>query len=269
MAIYLADPQITTQTITSEAIKELCKVFERFGKDMPEYIDAKEGETSNVTLIYTIRFDRKGYQVATKEKLLEHFDSAAKVERVIFSIASGESIRTNNTIGSYMNLQLDINENVDHFLIASSDKESWMNGAIAAVSEVLDKHPNKLSIVRHPALTVFTNITGLIALFAISIKGAELVDANVTKDYAFPVSFLLLLLICSTFWVPTVIKLRALFPKIRFSRPGKDKVHWLVQGLILVIISIAMQQVVQHVMTPTAVALYDLALGTDEGHVEK
>ncbi|ESZ89361.1 hypothetical protein [Congregibacter litoralis] len=142
MARYLRDKQIRNITIDASALRQIFQAFAVNGSRMPEYL-ASDPENRDGALAVTIRFDEKGYRTFDLESLLRYFNDAKDVERVIFEVFTGDSLRTNRQTGSYADLRLDRSDNVSCFLTVSSDDESWMQGTFAAIDDAIYQHKNR------------------------------------------------------------------------------------------------------------------------------
>jgi DNA-binding transcriptional MerR regulator len=89
--------------------------------------------------IFTIRFDGKGYRVYTLEDLLLHFQQAKEVERIIFSLETGQSILTNRNTGTVMELRLDQKNPNSCTVLVTSDDRDWVDASFAAIQDILSK----------------------------------------------------------------------------------------------------------------------------------
>ena len=237
MAQYLRDEQLSNLTIDAAALRELSDVFEQRGLVMPEYHEVQADEAPTVLyFILTIRFDEKGYQVFSIERLLEYFGRANKVERVIFNLNSAESLTTNKNTGSYATLNLDNNEAVNSVLTVASDDEEWVNCTFAAVNSVIARHKNRHALFRNPAVDLLVQFLGIIIGFFISLWGASIIAPKLSIENAYVISFIVVLILFSNLWdlVKTWLNniLRLSFPRIEFFRPKKDGSHWLLQTLV-------------------------------------
>lgn len=243
MARFLRDEQVSNLTIDGAAITQLIQVFANRGTLMLEYDADADGQQPDVFLYYTIRFDQKGNRVQDTDELLRYFQQATDVERVIFELNSGESIRTNRAVGSYLDLRLDKNENATSYLTVSSDDEDWVNGSFVAVKDVLARYQNRNAWVRNPWVVFLNQIMSLFIGFAVSVWAASKIAPNLTIENAFLISFLMVLLVFSNLWIPVNQRLTGLvlsvFPTIKFDRPKRDKLHWLYQGLVIAIVGAA------------------------------
>jgi hypothetical protein len=203
---------------------------------MPERVKNPAGNPPNTLLTLTIRFDQKGYRVFDKQRLLALFHQAREVERVVFELVSGDALRSNRLLGSFIDLRLDKHENAVCFLTVSSDDENWVNGSFTDVREALQKYKNRNALIRNPWIELLIQVFGLFIGFIVSLWGAAKIAPHLTIDNAFLISFLLVLLLFSSLWSPIRgLLLRTVnrsFPTFRFYRPNKDRLHWLYQALV-------------------------------------
>lgn len=248
MGQYLRDKEISHVAIDKIVLSRLFDVFAAQGLSMPEYNPPQNAGDVNanprVKLSFLIRFDEKGYRVSSKSQLLQLFEDAADVERVIFELISDDAAQSNRIAGSYADLRLDSNEAAVCFLTVSSDDEGWMRACFAAIEDVLRSCNSRTSHwARHPIVDLALQLTAVFVGFIASLWGASRISPNLTIENAFLISFLLVLLVFSNLWVPIADKarqlLRSTFPRVRFDRPAQDKLAWLyrsvVAGLVLAV----------------------------------
>ena len=238
MAQFLRDKHIADVVIDETALSSLVDTFVAQGLSMPEYAPQPQaGAPPTVHLSFTIRFDERGYRVFDKQQLLQHFNQASNVERVVFELISADALRSNRLVGSFIDLRLDSNESVTCFLTVTSDDEAWMRSSFAAVEEVLRRHQRQASrMLRNPVVDLLIQLTGVFFGFVVSLWGATKIAPYLAIDNPFLISFLLVLLVFSNLWVPINQRLRqylySVFPKIRFDRPNKDRFAWLYRTII-------------------------------------
>tara|TARA_B110000977_G_scaffold193779_1_gene269271 strand:- start:714 stop:1511 length:798 start_codon:yes stop_codon:yes gene_type:complete len=237
MAHYLRDEQLFNITIDGDVIAQVIDVFMSRQVSMPENNDSPADPSQPAThLSFTIRFDGKGYRVFSLDSLLQHFKQATDVERVIFDLDSSKSIKSNKSVGSYLELKLDKNENATSFLSVASDDEDWTNNTFVAVKEVVNRARNRNGLVRNPWTGLLIQVIGLLIGFLASLWGASIISPSLTIENAFLISFLLVLLLFSNMWTHIYQWLNKIvsrvYPIIRFYRPNKDRLHWLYQTVL-------------------------------------
>lgn len=236
--MYLRDEQIENITINSGLLIQMHKELLRLSQSIPEYEANVDKEISNVHLVYTIRFDQKGYRIFTIKDLLTNFNQAQEVERIIIQIETKESLSSNRIAGSFLELRLDKYQ--ASFLTTSSDNEGWMNDAFSSIRDILLKNSNNYGYVRNSWVELLIQISGVFIGFALSLWGATKIAPSLTIENSFLISFLLVLLIFSNLWAQIGTRLKWIlnyfFPAINFQRTDKDRLHWLTQAVIAGII---------------------------------
>lgn len=236
MAFYLRDQHVENVSTDAEALNQVNNVFaERFAQLRSEF-QAGAPQGKNAFFTYIIRFDNKGYRVFSLEELMRYFNQAREVERVIFTVESGDAISTNRNVGAYLELCLDAKEPARCVLVASSDNKDWAEASFAAVHEVLAKCRTKNGVVRSPWTSLSVQMFGVVVGFIVSLWLAFKVAPNLKIENSFVISFLFILLVFSNIWGylnQTLLGLIArLFPNIEFIRPAKARLHWIMQAIV-------------------------------------
>lgn len=236
MAHFLRDQQITNLSATEDNLAQLSSTFmERaamLNANVPD--DARLDKGAFVT--YIIRFDNKGYRVFSLDDLLRYFAEAKTVERVLFTLETGESLRSNRQIGTFMELRLDEREPNSSFLTVTSDDKDWVDASFSAVQDTLAKSRNRNGWVR-TAWTVFAvQLIGVTLGFLLSLWAAAKIAPRLAIENALIFSFLFVLLIFSNTWTfinQLILRLMNMaFPNIKFFRRGKERLHWLLQAVV-------------------------------------
>jgi hypothetical protein len=203
---------------------------------MPEYLPPGIEKAAEVFLTFTIRFDGKGYRVFDIESLISYFEQAGRVERIIFELQSGASLRSNRALGSYVDLRLDSDERVICFLTVSSDNEGWMQSTFAAAIDILNVKKNKSGYVRNAWIELLIQLVGILLGFLFSVWAAVKIAPKLRIENPFLIAFILSLLVYSNFWTYINQRLRGFvfgaFPIIRFDRSDKDRLHWMYQAIV-------------------------------------
>jgi len=204
---------------------------------MPENVQNQDQDNFTSWFPCIIRFDEKGYRVFGKDQLVDYFEKASKVERVILTLESVVSYQSNRQNGSYMECRLEGAESTNPcHIVATSDDEDWVNGSFSALRDCLTTFRNRSSWLRNPFVDLLIQLFGLILGVVVSLWGASRMAPHLTIENAFLISFLIVLLIFSNLWAPITFRLRRLvylaFPVIRFYRSKKDRLHWLMQALV-------------------------------------
>lgn len=236
MAFYLRDQRVENVSTDSEALAQISSVFaERFAQLQAELRgQAPQGKSAFFT--YIIRFDNKGYRVFSLDELMRYFNQAREVERIIFTIESGDAISSNRNIGAYLELCLDARDPTRSFLVASSDNKDWAEASFAAVHEVLEKHRTRYGLARSPWTSLGVQIFGVVVGFIVSLWLAFKIAPNLKIENSFVIAFLFTLLVFSNIWgylnQALLGFIGRVFPNIELVRPAKARLHWLLQAIV-------------------------------------
>lgn len=236
MSHYLRDEQISNITISADSLAQLSAVFTDRAITLNAGVAVDDGESKKAFLTYIIRFDNKGYRVFTLEDLLRYFRLAKEVERVLFTVETGQSLQSNRQIGTYLELRLDEKDPNTCFLTVTSDDKDWVDASFSAVHDVLTKSKNKNGWVRTAWTQFGVQITGVTLGFILSMWAAAKIAPRLAIENSFVFAFLFVLLIFSNVW--TYLNQRILwilnvaFPNLKFCRPDKERLHWLMQAVV-------------------------------------
>lgn len=239
MAQYLRDEQLENVTIDRDVLSRLIDALYAQMISMPEYLQGQQNQNLqalDAMLVMTIRFDGKGYRVFSKDILLNYFEAATHVERIVFELSSLKAIQTGKTIGSYLDLRMDANEASPSHLVSTSDNENWMNASFGAVKEILTPCKNKNHLAKSPLIELALQLFGVFACFLFSAWAATLISPSLNIENPFLMSFVLILLVVSNLWGFMNLRLKAsvarFFPRVSFYRPQKNRLHWLMQAVV-------------------------------------
>lgn len=236
MAFYLRDQHVTNVSMDAGALTQINSVFsERFAQLQAE-LKENMPQVKQAFFSYIIRFDNKGYRVFSLEELMRYFNQAREVERIIFTVESGDAISSNRSLGAFLELCLDAREPARCVLSASSDNKDWAEASFAAVHEVLAKCRTRYGLARSPWTSLGVQILGVIVGFIVSLWLAFKVAPNLKIENSFVLAFLFTLLVFSNIWGylnQTLLSFIAkIFPNIEFVRPPKARLHWLLQAIV-------------------------------------
>jgi hypothetical protein len=236
VAHYLRDERITNLSINADNLSQLSVVF----VDRACALNAKVPENDDTGkiafLTYIIRFDNKGYRVFSREDLLRYFHLAKEVERVLITVETGESLRSNRLSGTYLELRLDEKDPNTCFLTVTSDDKDWVDASFSAVQDILIKCKNRNGWARS-ALTHFgVQIVGVTLGFILSLWAAAKIAPRLAIENSFIFAFLFVLLIFSNIWnylnQRVLWVFNSVFPNMKFYRPDKERLHWLMQAIV-------------------------------------
>lgn len=236
MAHYLRDQQITGVSVTEDHLSHICAAFTERASQLNATVPDSDDTDRRAFLSFIIRFDNKGYRVFSLEDLLRYFRQAKSVERVLFTVETGQSLRSNRQIGTVLELRLDEKDPNSCFLTVTSDDKDWVDASFSAVQDTLARCRNRNGWAR-TAWTVFgVQLLGVTLGFILSLWAATKVAPKLSIENAFVFSFLFVLLIFSNTWTflsQQIIRLiNIAFPNIKFLRRDKERLHWLLQAVI-------------------------------------
>jgi hypothetical protein len=236
MAHYLRDQQIANVSVTEENLIQLSALFsERLGTLNASTTEADIPD-KRAFLTYIIRFDNKGYRVFSIDDLLKYFRLAKVVERILLTVETAESLRSNRAIGTVLELRLDEKDPNSSFLTVTSDDKDWVDASFAAVEEGLAKYKNRNHWVRSAWTAFGVQLVGVTLGFLLSLWAATKISPKLTIENAFVFAFLFFLIIFSNTWTYlNHLLLRLLntaFPNIKFLRRDKERLHWLLQAVV-------------------------------------
>lgn len=234
MARFLRDEQLSNLTLTADRLIQLEQVFRSRYQLTPELVN--DNDNPKAYMFYVIRFDNKGYRVFSLDELLSYFNQADMVERVIFTIETDDSLQTNRETGSYLELRLDSLTSSNCYLVVSSEDADWSDASFSGVKEVIDKCKNKHGLARGAWSELLVQLGGVFAGFLLSLWAAIEISPYIDIDNSFLITFLFVLLVFSNLWNYLNQKIlslvNALFPSVKFYRPDRDRLHWLLQAVI-------------------------------------
>lgn len=234
MASFLRDEQLSNLTLTADRLYQLEHIFRTRYQTIPELVD--DVNEPMVYMFYVIRFDNKGYRVFSLDELLSYFNLADKVERIIFTIETEPSLQSSRESGSYLELRLDTSTPSNCYLVVSSEDADWADASFSGVKEVIDKCKNNHGLARGAWSELLVQVIGVFVGFLISLWAAVEISPFFEIDNSFFITFLFVLLIFSNFWSylnQIILNLvYILFPSIKFYRPDRDRLHWLLQAIV-------------------------------------
>jgi len=236
MAQFLRDAHLANIKITEDAISQLTEVFANRAKILFDAATSQGNEDKKPLLTFIIRFDGKGYRLFSLDDLIMHFRRAKSIERIIITIETLESLRSNRLIGEHLQVRFDkIDENTCYLSATSADSD-WDDSSYSAVQELLEKYKTKNGWARSGWTTLMIQLLGIIVGFALSLWAAARISPHLAIENAFIITFFFALLIFSNTWgyISALIlsRVHLLFPNVQFYRPDKDRLNWLMQALI-------------------------------------
>jgi hypothetical protein len=236
MARYLRDVRLSNISIKEDSIVQIAEVFEARALALQQSADAQEDTDGMPFLTFILRFDDKGCRFFTIEELLHNFHRAKNVERIIFTIETVTSFKTNRTVGDHLELRFDKYDENNNILSVTSDDSDWVDSSFSAVQEILNRCKTNYGWARSTWSALGIQILGVVGGFGLSLWAAARIAKQLSIENAFLITFLFTLLIFSNIWSyisNVVLKyVHQVFPNVQFYRPDKDRVNWFMQAVI-------------------------------------
>lgn len=236
MAKFLKDSRISNIRINEEAIIQLNNIFHSRMEALRNTSGIINEEQEQYILTYILRFDDKGYRLFTVKEVLEYFFRSKHVERLVLTIETIQSLKTNRISGELIELRFDKENESNCILSVTSDDSDWVDSSFSAVQEILKKYKTYYGWARSAYSTLAIQILGIIGGFSLSLWAASAISRKLIIENAFIITFLFILLLFSNTWIyvnNAVLKyIHRTFPNIHFYRPNKGKANWLMQAII-------------------------------------
>ena len=142
-AHFLRDQQITNVTVSEDAIRQISGALQARKATMNVGVPQDNASVNRALLTYVIRFDNKGYRVFSLDDLLRYFHLAKAVERVVFTLETGESLRNNRLVGASSGSGLMREDPNLCLLTVTSNDSDWVDACFSGIHDVLVKCKNK------------------------------------------------------------------------------------------------------------------------------
>lgn len=185
MALYLRDQLLKNLSIDINDVKRLYKAFE--GRQLVD-----------LDFVCIIRFDNKGHKINSLDELLEKYGQASKVERLVLTLASRDSLPEHAT---RIELWLDIMNDKISYLNVQADDQNLVESIYNEIVDLLKKSKSKInSLIRTSLTSLIIQIAGVVIMFLISLAVADAMKARLKIEESFTLSFLFTLIVLSNFW---------------------------------------------------------------------
>jgi len=172
MAQFLRDIHLGNIKVTEDVLSQLTEVFANRAQPLFDSANQQQKEEKKPFLTFIIRFDGKGYRLFSLEELLRHFKRATVVERIIITIETSESLRSNRLVGEHLEIRFDKLDDKLCYLSVTSDDSDWVDASYSAVLDIVNKHKTKNGWARSGWSTLTIQLLGVIAGFALSLWAA-------------------------------------------------------------------------------------------------
>ena len=237
MGSFLRDEVLTNLDINEESLIRISDEFIKRATLINQALPNNgEGSNEQQLVTYIIRFDNKGYRFYNIAEVLRHYRSANKIERIVITMGSAETIRSNRMWGKYLEICFDAKDPSRCNMVVSSDINDWVESSYSTLSELLGKLKSKSRFIRNGWTPFAVQIFGVIVGFILSLWAATRVAPFLKIESGFVVSFILAFLLFSNIWTylnqQILLLINHIFPNIRLQRSGKDRLHWCLQTLI-------------------------------------
>ena len=234
MAQFWRDQQVKNLSLSEEALAHFNTIFEARRASLATAAGVNDDKRPHLS--YTLRFDGKGYRLFSITELLQHFAQATQVERVIMTLETLESLRSNRAVGDFVDLRLDAGDMNNCMLVVTSDDKDTVEATFANLQAALKKYQTRNGWARTAGTSFGVQIIGLLVGFLLSLWAAYRIAPAVTLENAFVITFILALLVFSNAWSYLnqwiIAAVHRLFPNIQFYRPAKNRLHWLMQAIV-------------------------------------
>lgn len=241
MANFLRDIKITNITVTEQLLASINEFLEERCLSVNNSIDQsglppEQKTDQRLALSYIIRFDNRGYKLFDPDEAMRYYQQASVVERVLITLNSLLSERTNRQYGTFFEIRLDAGDSNACYIQASADDRDSVDAVYNGLVEILLKHKNKNGWVRNAWTQLLVQVLGVAVGFVLSLLSAIEVSPYLKVENAFIITFIFAFLIFSNTWgylnQQILWLLNYAFPNIRFVRQKKDSIHWLIQAVV-------------------------------------
>lgn len=237
LANYLRDEHLENFSVTEQTLEQINDFLTE--REVSTNENLKEGGTEDDQLLllnYIIRFDNRGYKATEFSELQKYYNQANSVERIIFTLDSNLSAKTNRLYGSYFEIKIDAKEPKNTYIQVSSDDRDAVDSVFCGLFEIINKGKNKNWLVRNTWSQLIVQILGVVFGFALSLIAGLKASPHINIENSFVITFLFSFLIFSNTWGflnQQILRfLEYSFPNVRFSRQGKSSLNWLAQTLV-------------------------------------
>ena len=235
MAFFLRDKQVLNVEVDEVRLRQFIQLFQGFHATVTAGMTPEQA-AAEWFLSYIIRFDEKGYRVFTQTEVVDLFNQAHTVERVVVTLDSRESLSSNRQTGTWAELKVDAFSPGNSWLQVTSDHRGNVDAAFCAVEEALESSKTWFRFVRTGPARFAIQLVAIIITFAASLWGASVIASSLTVQNAFPLAFLFVFVLLSNAWTfvhPWALRrLDRLFPNIYFKRANREPWTWLWQALV-------------------------------------
>ena len=240
MGNFVRDLQIKNVSLDLRRVDELCEVVESLFLELNDAAGYPPSPYQLPIFTYIIRHDGQGDRVYSRSDLMDRFSRANIVEKLIITLETMESTKTNRKDGVCIEMVFD-NSNPNCFLTVSADSSRLCGAAFGMLSNLLRKYRTRYGVVRSTVFQIMIQLTGVTLFFILSISLGKRFGGYVASPNGFILVVAFTLLMCSNVWsflLPVLQRgLSAVFPSIEFISEGRQFWHWTVQAVVGAVIS--------------------------------
>lgn len=226
MPNFLRDAVVRNLVVTEEALQQLnTVVIERVNAHNAATADADR----QLSPVYTVRFDGRGYRSFSAQEAWGYFTQASKVERVVLQGESVVGFQSNRVVGSHVEIRLDQDRTGTSHISVGGDSRDWVEATFSALETWAQRQRNLPTVIlRTPWTALAIQLLGIVVgivlcLWLATISGTYLKGVEYPRAVAFAFWFLVYSNLWGYLQQQALIGIGALFPNIRFSRKGD---HW-------------------------------------------
>lgn len=164
------------------ANKEYDQLVNRYGENSKEY------ENKFLFPKYIIRFDGKGFNLYDFKSLKDYFTQAKKVERIIFTLDSIESMH--GIVGKKVEIRFDSYDVNNCFISVQDDEKEWVDSSFTNLREIISKYKNYNWLARSRFAVILVQIVGVFTGFILSLLLANLLSPHLDIQHQFIFAFI-------------------------------------------------------------------------------
>ena len=237
MAKFLRDQYLKNVTVTEQTLDLINEFLEEREESTNQDLDNIGAHSDHKLLLnYIIRFDNRGYKLVDFSDVKKYYSQATEVERVIFTLDSTESVKTNRLYGTHFEIRLDSRDPNNTYIQVSSDDGDAVDSVFCGLIDIVSKFNNQNGKIRNTWSQLMVQVLGVAVGFTLSLIAALKTAPFFKFENSFVITFLFAFLIFSNAW--GFINQQILryidfsFPNVKFTRQGKSTLHWLSQALV-------------------------------------
>jgi hypothetical protein len=237
LANYLRDEFLENFSVTEQMLEQINEFLtERETKANEKLKESGVEPDQELMLNYIIRFDNRGYKPTDFSEFQKHYSQANSIERVIFTLDSAQSVKTNRMYGEHFEIKIDAKDPRNTFIQVSSDDSDSVDSVFCGLLEIIKKGKNKNWLVRNTWSQLIVQIAGVVFGFILSLIAGLQISPHINIENSFVITFLFAFLIFSNTWGflnQQILRfLEFSFPNVRFIRQGKSSLNWLSQAFV-------------------------------------